>query len=240
MTAKDSIEEFQDFLDAEVNPATAELTKLTDLNRVHVQRLVYTNAVDRFDHLLDSLLLSAVTMPAVRDGLLKDMDEPLTEANLLRYVLAEEGQVSYALGRLQDKLRSSTLRERHSKKLRLVCNAIIPNEDIAKPRTNPATGQVLSHIKGSQRVPLSIVGYADWLYCRRSAIVHGGGKRQISDRDFEHLKTYHGIKKLTRAVKLKLSSIKTALRFYEDVSTLFADSPLLPAGLEVAPEKKPT
>ena len=80
-------------------------------------------------------------------------------------------------------------------------------------------------MQGDPRIPLSIIGYADWLYCRRNGIVHGGGNRKLSDQDFDHLRSaYPGVKKLARRFLIKISSVKTVQKFYSDVSRLLENS----------------
>ena len=47
------IDDFVAFLDREVNSAVTELTKVAEASRKHLQKLVYTNVVDRFDSTID-------------------------------------------------------------------------------------------------------------------------------------------------------------------------------------------
>ena len=51
------IRDFRKFLNKELVPGVDDLEKLEAKNRKHIQKLVYTNAVDRFDHLVDTLIL---------------------------------------------------------------------------------------------------------------------------------------------------------------------------------------
>ena len=188
MANKKIIEQFLEFIVNDVEPAFKEIKKLSDANRIHVQRLVYTNVVDRFDYLLDNVLLSSVTIDPILNDLLNGMKSQVTEADLLPYFLSGgPASTNRAIDRLQDQLRGTVLRQRHAKKLALLYMALIPEEDAMKPRVNENTGQVLAQMKGNKTIPNSIVGYADWLYCRRSAIVHGGNQRQISNADLAYL-----------------------------------------------------
>ena len=214
------IDEFLQFLAHDVQPATAELSKLTDSNRNHVQRLVYTNLVDRFDVLVDQLLLELVASQAIQDDLLQNMTAAVTEATLLRYVLSIPQRGSQAaIERLCDEMRSTLLRQRHARKFERLCKSLLPDEDLKKPRVNDNDGWILSTRKANPAIPLSIVGYADWLYCRRNAVVHGGSSRQMSDRDHEYLvEHYREVKAPARSVRLKLGSITNAANFYRCIS----------------------
>ena len=53
----DRFRNFSKFVDKEILPATQDLEKLDDANRKHVQKLVYTNLVDRFDSMIDGAIL---------------------------------------------------------------------------------------------------------------------------------------------------------------------------------------
>ncbi len=229
MANKIVIEQFLEFINNDVEPAFTEIKKLSDANRIHVQRLVYTNVVDRFDYLLDGLLLASVTIAPILDGLLGEMKSPITEAELLQYFLPNNlGATNRAINRLQDQLRGTVLRQRHAKKLAQLCKALIPKEDAMKPRVNGNTGQVLAQMKGHKSIPNSIVGYADWLYCRRSAIVHGGNKRQVGKEDLAYLtRSYSGVKSPSKEVRLRLASINNAMTFYRCVCAQLLQSKLL-------------
>jgi len=48
--------EFLRYMEKEILPATVDIENLADANRKHVQKLVYTNLVDRFDSMLDGAL----------------------------------------------------------------------------------------------------------------------------------------------------------------------------------------
>lgn len=228
MERRKIVEQFLDFIANDVEPAFKEIKKLSDANRIHVQRLVYTNVVDRFDYLLDNLLLASVTVAPIINDLLDEMKSPATEAELLKYLLAGSGATTRAIERLQDQLRGTVLRQRHAKKLALLYKALVSQEDAMKPRVNENTGQVLAQMKGNKTIPNSIVGYADWLYCRRSAIVHGGNKRELSKADLTYLsRSYPGVKSPSKEVRLRLASINNAITFYRCVSGQLIKSKLL-------------
>ena len=51
--------DFEKFVKGEVTKATNELEGLAEGSRNHLQKLVYTNLVDRFDVMVDKTILGA-------------------------------------------------------------------------------------------------------------------------------------------------------------------------------------
>ncbi|GAA0371785.1 hypothetical protein GCM10009092_40170 [Bowmanella denitrificans] len=52
------VEEFEKFVKTEVKAAATELQGLEEGSRTHLQKLVYTNLVDRFDVMIDKTILA--------------------------------------------------------------------------------------------------------------------------------------------------------------------------------------
>src|SRR5882724_4936202 len=157
------IKDFAKFLDKGLMPAVKDLEKLTDANRKHVQRLVYTNFVDRFDYLVDKLILENRREEILVAKAFEGSDRPVTEYELMNLLL-QSSNLQIALdGRLQDKLRLSVLRQRHSRKL-FTLLSLTDNigEFDKKPRVNPSTGDISDSFKIQiKTTPHSICGYAD-------------------------------------------------------------------------------
>ena len=59
-------EEFTEFVKEALLPATTDIGKLAEASRKHVQKLVYTNLVDRFDAMVDGALLDNCRMASPR------------------------------------------------------------------------------------------------------------------------------------------------------------------------------
>jgi hypothetical protein len=126
----------------------------------------------------------------------------------------------YAKSKLQDAIRLTILRERHSKKINKLFETIEKSSEQAwqKPRVNPSTGRILATFTiQNDKLPHSICGYADWMYSRRNAIVHGGGSSSLSPRDIEQITKLFKIKAPSKTFKIQLSSIELAAAFYNDV-----------------------
>lgn len=220
MTA-DRFPDFRKFVDKELLPATRDLERLDDANRKHVQKLVYTNLVDRFDAMVDGAILENCRQEHLVSEALKGMTQPFTEADVLRLLMQGESVQDSIDARLKDVLTTAVLRQRHSKKLSTLFKVLKPEEDCwNKPRVNTATGQILEQMTPQQKtVPYSVCGYADWLYSRRNSIVHGGGSAKLLNNDLQQIAALFKCKP-ARTLKIKLSSIKTAATFYQSVVDL--------------------
>src|ERR1700719_3114877 len=76
--------EFKAFVDKEILPAAAELEPLHDRSRRHLQKLVYTNLVDRFDSMVDSVLMDNCREGVLVDQASKNLTKQVTEADLVK------------------------------------------------------------------------------------------------------------------------------------------------------------
>jgi CBS domain-containing protein len=83
----DAIKDFERFIGKEVKPAIADLGNLAEQQRIHVQKLVYTNLVDRFDTLVDSTLLDNCREGVLVEEAAKDLTGNITEADLVRLLM---------------------------------------------------------------------------------------------------------------------------------------------------------
>ena len=220
------IDDFLAFVDRDIASAVAELKNVAERSRKHLQKLVYTNVVNRFDSSVDHLLLDNSLEEPMLSEMLEKLDAPLSEGKVLRLIsMSEKDATGYMRERAHDVLRNGILRERHSKKLRKLFEVFSPSEDCNQPRVNPSTGSITAKFKPQiKTIPCSIPGYADWLYCRRNAVVHGGGSAKMLSNDITQVqKLYHC--KLAANVKIKIGSITSAMRFYrEALAMLKAES----------------
>ena len=143
-------DEFKSFLENEVEPALKELSDLkNDSSRKHIQKLVYTNLVDRMDYCLDQALSSMLDDETceLRDEILMKCSQPVNEDEILRMILAEDAK-EMAIVKLREKLSNTVLRGRHSRKLKKVLILLDQKEtNIYSSRVNPSTGQILSKYK---------------------------------------------------------------------------------------------
>jgi hypothetical protein len=214
----DCFNEFEKFVSKVLLPATKDMGKLADTNRKHVQKLVYTNLVDRFDAMVDEAIRENCRKEDLVKEALKGMTQPLTEADMLR-LLMEGTSIQDAIDvRLKDVLSIAVLRQRHSKKLAMLFKVLKPQEEFwSKPRVYSATGQIFEQMTLHQKtIPHSVCGYADWLYSRRNSIVHGAGTAKLLPNDLKQIEALFNCK-AAKTFKIKLSLIKNAATFYENV-----------------------
>ena len=215
------IDEFLEYVDKEILPATRDLEKLEVRSRKHVQKLVYTNLVDRFDSLIDGLVLDNCRCDFLVTESTKGMGQQITEAELIK-LLMRSGDLQGAIDeKLRTALRGSILRERHSRKLEKVFGAFdLVGDFRGCPRVNISTGKILQRITPQNKsIPYSVLGYADWLYSRRNAIVHGGGKSKFLNNDVAQLGKLYKCKP-TGSFRIKLSTISVTAEFYRGVSEM--------------------
>jgi hypothetical protein len=214
----DCFDQFGKFVAKVLLPATKDVGKLADANRKHVQKLVYTNLVDRFDAMVDEAILENCRQEHLVKEAMKGMHQPVTEADVLRLLMEGKSIQDTIDVRLKDVLSIAVLRQRHSKKLATLFKVLKPSEECwNKPRVNTATGQILEQMTLHQKtIPYSVCGYADWLYSRRNSIVHGAGTSKLLANDLKQIEALFNCK-AAKTVKIKLSSIKNAATFYESV-----------------------
>ena len=110
-------EEFTEFVKEALLPATTDIGKLAEASRKHVQKLVYTNLVDRFDAMVDGALLDNCRKEHLVDEAMKGMTQAVTEADVVRLLLQGASLQDAIDLRLKDVLRLAVLRQRHSRKL---------------------------------------------------------------------------------------------------------------------------
>jgi len=214
------INEFSNFLTKNIEPSISELETITsDLNRSHLQRLVYTNLVDRFDSLIDILLVEfASTNSDFQKKVIKTItDESVSKAYLFNVLLSDNTK-NKIMEDLESIVRNDFLKKRHADKLRTLLYDCIGFEsrEIDKPRVN-ADGRIHTSYTQStpvkKKIPSTIIGYSDWLYIRRNTLVHNFGELALSEKDYTYIQTKYKTTP-SRNVGIKLESITSVKTFY--------------------------
>jgi len=220
-----SIVDFQKYVDKQILPATDELENLTDKNRKHLQKLVYTNLVNRFDAMIDHSIIDNCYFGSLLDRGLKPLDSAVTEAEILKLLLKFESVRDVIRERVETSLSATLLRERNSKKLSALFAALSPDEEVwNQPRVNVSTGAILEKRKiDNKKIPHSICGYADWLYSRRNALVHGPGSAKFLERDKKYIEKVFNVAVGTR-IMIKVGSITNAATFYKSICEILIRS----------------
>lgn len=222
-TPKDTITEFTTFLDSEVKSSLKELSKIkTESNRRHLQKLVYVNLVNRFDSFIDELLLqfSALQCDFQKRVLVETKDEGVFLKDIYEILLSDNPKQS-VVERVEGVVRLHFLNQRHSSKLRNLLKFCFGWEDteLDRPRVFINNGSIFEDTKSYKdtQIPNTVIGYADWLYSKRNALVHGHAL-QFFKNDSDFIQKRFKIK-VAKKITIKISSIKSAARFYSDLCT---------------------
>lgn len=223
---KSAITEFVNYVDDEILPATDELKKLGDKNRKHLQKLVYTNLVNRFDSMIDHAIIDNYDSEELLNRGLQTLNTNVTEADMLRLLLKGKSIANEIRTRIEAALSATILRERHCKKLSTLFQSITSEKAAWNhPRVNVSTGSILTkRTIDNKQIPHSICGYADWLYSRRNALVHGAGNLIFLDNDKEQIKKLFGVT-VGNQIVIRLGSITTAANYYKNVCKIFTTLP---------------
>ncbi|MFA5009984.1 MAG: hypothetical protein WC553_01980 [Patescibacteria group bacterium] len=215
------IEVFLDFCHNDIQSAIAELNKIkTEANRKHLQKLVYVNLVDRFDYLVDKLLLwLSINNPNLREEILRLVDEePISKKEVFEIIFMKDRSYETVVDKMKDLTRGNLLRQRHSVKLCKILDKCLAWKAVSNQPRVGADGKIFAKTQRSKEQPNSIIGYADWLYSRRNSYVHGDGKH-YSPKDFEYIQKTFMKGDLSTSLRLKLASIKSAVTYYTDLLT---------------------
>ena len=219
---KEPIKEFRRYITKEIEPAIEDLGNLDEKSRVHIQKLMYTNLVDRFDTMIDTLIMTNCREESFVERSLADMSGNVTESDLIKILIHGENLQGALDIKLRNGLRNTVLRDRHSKKLTTLMSVFCPDTETTNiPRVNPPTGKIVgkSTPQKAVKIPYSISGYADWLYSRRNSIVHGGGTNKFLENDRKQLKKIYR-REPAKTFSIKLSSLTVSVAFYKDVLDL--------------------
>lgn len=219
---------FNKFSKQEIDSAVKELGNIKEeKNRKHLQRLVYTNLVNRFDVLVDNLLLLSATHDSseFQNMVLDKAKDSNVSLKEFYQILLSEDSKDLVTERVQNLVRLHFLRDRHSKKLRTlleICFNVNPR-DLDRPRVNANDGRIHNtYTPRGNNVPPSIIGYAEYLYSRRNGLVHGDGSLAVLPSDSKYLEKTFQIKP-AKMIGIKLSSIESAAKFYSHLC-IFIDT----------------
>lgn len=217
------IEVFLDFCKNDIQSAVGELKKIKiEENRKHLQKLVYVNLINRFDYLVDKLLLwFSINNASLRDEILKSVEqETISRKEVFEIFFMKERSYDLVIEKIRDLARNNLLRERHSKKLHKIVSKCLAWENIEKPRVNK-DGKIFESAQKNNRQPNNILGYSDWLYSRRNSLVHGDGKN-YNNNDFSYIKKQYLVN-LPKNFRLQLASITSAVNYYNDLLDMIKD-----------------
>lgn len=209
------IDDFKKYVEIQITPSISEIAGLNDSSRKHVQKLVYTNLVDRFDVMVDIAILTNCRSEFVIEAISPSLKETVNEHYLLQLLMNTDNVQDAIDERLKAAIRNTILRKRHSQKLGFLLKLFDKLEyTTLKPQVQPGNGNIVQNANVTQvNIPHSVSGYADWLYSRRNGIVHGSGSPRYLANDVKKLKEIYKYN-CPRTINLKLGAIKQTMRFY--------------------------
>ena len=130
------IDAFLDFSKNDIISAVEELKRIkNEDNRKHLQKLVYTNLVNRFDHLVDKLIvwLSYKTL-TLRNEIFQSLKgEVISKQELYEFFFLSTQNKSYLQNQIENLAQTEFLRKRHSTKLEKIVN-LYDSKTAKKPK----------------------------------------------------------------------------------------------------------
>lgn len=210
----DALSDFTRYVEKQIKPSVTDISGLSNQSRKHVQKLIYTNLVDRFDVMVDHLILDNCRHENIRAQISRQLGDSVKESDLLHLLMDAENLQEAIDNRLKDAIRNTILRKRHSLKVQAALKLFEHIEYTkSKPYVSPGNGKIISTPKQYQvNVPQSVCGYADWLYSRRNGIVHGTGSSFLTS-DKSRLKELYKYN-CPSSFKMKIGATNTAVKFY--------------------------
>jgi len=212
------VKEFRRYIDKQINPSLVDIGGLSEASRKHVQKLVYTNLVDRFDVMVDHMIMENCRAESIFSALSNHLSDSISESYLITLLMDSSNIQDIINERLKDVARTTILRKRHSQKLAFLLKAFdLAEYTRTKPQVQVGNGKIVSSAKPSSskavKVPNTVCSYADWLYARRNGIVHGSGGSKMLDNDIRQMENLYRFDS-PKTFNLKIGAIKNAVNFY--------------------------
>jgi hypothetical protein len=210
------INKFVSFCDNEILPVVPQLERMRSA-RVHLQKLVYAHVVDKFDLLVDQMLLWSATHLEVARGeiLLAMSNTPITTKRVYELFLSGLQARELIEEEIVENSRVEYSKDNHENKVRKLTDYVHWAEATKQLRVN-TNGKIsdkpLKRTSIQKNTPSSVVGFAYYLFARRSGISHGDSRKFTEKDKVAMEKNYHI--KLTSFI-IKPASIKTAVTFYK-------------------------
>lgn len=210
-----AVQDFWKYIERQISPSVEDIQNLEDGSRKHVQKLIYTNLVDRFDVMVDHSILDNCRSEFVIEAISPSLTETVNESYLLQLLMNADSVQDAIDERLRNAIRNTILRRRHSQKLQFLLKLFERLEyTTKKPQVQPGNGTIVeTAAKTNVNVPHSVCGYADWLYARRNAVVHGSGSSKYLANDKVQMRKLYDYD-CPETFKLKIGAISSSIRFY--------------------------
>jgi hypothetical protein len=224
----DPIKELRRYIDKQINPSLDDIKGLGEASRKHVQKLVYTNLVDRFDVMVDHMVMENCRSESIFSSLSNHLNESISESYLINLLMDSENIQDVIDERLKDVARTNILRKRHSQKLDFLLKSFDLSEYTkAKPQVQVGNGKIVQSAKPSTakhvKVPNTVCAYADWLYARRNGVVHGSTGSKFLKNDLAQLKKLYKFD-CPKTFRMQMGAITNSVNYYLCICDLLEES----------------
>ena len=218
------IKELRRYIEKQINPSLDDIAGLGESSRKHVQKLVYTNLVDRFDVMVDHMVMENCRTESIFSSLSNHLNDSISESYLINLLMDSDNIQDVIDERLKDVARTNILRKRHSQKLDFLLKSFdLAEYTKAKPQVQVGNGKIVLSAKPSTathvKVPNTVCSYADWLYARRNGVVHGSTGSKFLNNDIRMMKKLYNFE-CPKTFKMQIGAVKNAVNFYVCITDL--------------------
>lgn len=214
MINKSSLKKFKSYLDRDFEPAYGEIIAIkVEKNRIHIQKLLYVSLLNRFDSTLNDFLMENHHLEELNSIIKSSLSQNISEYDVYEIIKGGKNLIDE---RIKSIVKNKACSRSHVDKLALVLRGSgLTDKEIKKNRINNNTGSIVDSVSASKTHPLSILGYADWLFARRNILVHSASNSFADQVKKKFLDSYSV--HLPNSMRLNASSLKTASKFYKDL-----------------------
>lgn len=209
-----SLRKFSVYLEKDFKPAYEEISKIAvSKNRVHIQKLLYVSLLNRFDSAIDEFFYENPESDVLESAIKSSLSQPLTAYEMIGLIRGGEDVIA---DKIRSIVKAEVGRKKHVDKLSMMLKQLgFSDSEVKKNRVNNASGSILDAYSATKTHPVSILGYADWLYARRNILVHSTNSNSDSKLKKRFKETYNVA--LPNSIRLSISALKTASKFYTDL-----------------------
>lgn len=209
-----SLRNFSSYLEKDFKPAYEEISKISiQKNRVHIQKLLYISVLNRFDSAIDEFFCENPESEVLETTIRNSLSQPMSGYEIIAFIRGGEAAISE---KFQSIVKVELGRRKHVDKLSLMLKHLgFGDAELKRCRVNNASGSILDSYPAQKTHPVSILGYADWLYCRRNVLVHSTKSNFDAQLKKRFKETYNVT--LPDSIRLSISALKTVSKFYSDL-----------------------
>jgi rubrerythrin len=209
-----SLKKFNSYLDKDFKPAYEEVSKISiSKNRVHIQKILYVSLLNRFDSAIDEFFYENPEAEVLESTIKSSLGQPMSGYEMIAFIRGGENAIAE---KFKSIVKVELGRKKHVAKLALMLKQLgFSDSELKKNRVNNASGSILDSYPTQKTHPVSILGYADWLYSRRNLLVHSA-KSTFDAQLKKRFKDSYNVS-LPDSIRLSIASLKTSSKFYSDL-----------------------